>query len=99
MWNGGVRERCSGCRLRFQRGDSNYFFGAMFFGVMIGELLFVVTFGIIVISMWPNVPWTLLQWLMPVGLVTAAPLFIPFAKLVFLSVDVMVRPVVPGEQR
>src|SRR5262245_59387553 len=30
LWNGGVRERCSGCQLRFQRGDSNYFFGAMF---------------------------------------------------------------------
>lgn len=96
-WTGSVRPRCSDCQLRFQRGDGHYFFGAMFFGVMLGELLFAVTFGLIVVVTWPNVPWPLLQWLLPVGLLAAAPAFIPFSKLVFLSVDVLVRPVLPSE--
>ena len=96
-WNGGVRERCSSCGLRYQRGDRNYFFGAVFFGVMLGELLFAASFATILISMWPNVPWDLIQWALPVGVLVAAPLFIPFSKLVFVSVDVMVRPVLPSE--
>jgi uncharacterized protein (DUF983 family) len=96
-WDGGVHMRCSGCNLRFQRGDGHYFFGAMFFGVMLGELLFALTFAAILVSTWPDVPWKLLQWGLPIGVVLAAPLFIPFSKLVFLSVDVFVRPVTTEE--
>lgn len=96
-WDGGVLERCAGCNLRFQRGDGHYFFGAMFFGVMLGELLFAITFAVLVISTWPDVPWKLLQWGLPIGVVLAAPLFIPFSKIVFLSVDVFVRPVTTEE--
>lgn len=96
-WDGGVRERCAGCNLRFQRGDGHYFFGAMFFGVMLGELLFAVSFAVLVMATWPDVPWKLLQWALPAGVVVAAPLFIPFSKLVFLSVDVFVRPVAMQE--
>ncbi len=92
-WDGGVRERCSACNLRFQRGDGHYFFGAMFFGVMLGEVLFALTFAALVVSTWPDVPWKLLQWALPVGVVVAAPLFIPFSKIVFLGVDIFVRPV------
>jgi uncharacterized protein (DUF983 family) len=96
-WDGSVLARCSSCHFRYQRGDSNYFFGAMFFGVMLGELLFAITFGIWVISSWPDVPWKVLQWVLPIGVLGTAPLFIPFSKVAFLSVDVFVRPVVPVE--
>lgn len=96
-WSGAVHERCTGCNLRFQRSDGHYFFGAMFFGVLLGELLFAVTFGIIVFATWPNVPWSVLQWMLPAGILVAAPLFIPFSKVAFLSVDVLVRPATPNE--
>lgn len=92
-WSGTVRERCSACGFRYARSDRNYFFGAMFFGVMMGELLFAITFGAIVISMWPDVPWDVMQWALPLGVLAAAPIFIPLSKLVWVSVDVFVRPV------
>lgn len=69
----------------------------MFAGVMMGELLFAVTFLIVLVSMWPNVPWDVITWAFPVGVLVAAPALIPFSKLVWLSVDVLVRPVVPEE--
>jgi hypothetical protein len=94
---GGVRERCDACAFRYARSDRNYFFGAMFFGVMMGELLFAVTFGVIILSMWPDVPWGVMQWALPLGVVLAAPVFIPLSKLVWVSVDVFVRPVTPDE--
>ena len=95
--NGSVRERCDGCNLRFNRGDRHYFGGAMFFGVMMGEMLFAVSFLITMLSMWPDVPWDHITWIFPLGVVASAPILIPFSKLVWLSVDVFVRPVVPDE--
>ncbi|HEU4997275.1 MAG TPA: DUF983 domain-containing protein [Gemmatimonadaceae bacterium] len=92
-----VRERCSGCNLRFERGPKNYFSGAMFFGVMLGELTFVITFGIVLIQMWPNVPWKFMTYGFPIGTALMVPLLIPFSKVVWLAVDVMVRPVQPYE--
>jgi uncharacterized protein (DUF983 family) len=95
--NGSVRERCNVCNLRFNRGDRHYFGGAMFFGVMIGELLFAISFMIVLVSMWPEVPWDRITWIFPLGVLASAPILIPFSKLVWLSVDVFVRPVVPEE--
>lgn len=96
-WSGAVHERCASCNLRFNRGDRHYFGGAMFFGVMMGELLFAVSFAIVLLSMWPNIPWDYITWIFPLGVVAAAPILIPFSKLVWLSLDVFIRPVVPDE--
>lgn len=96
-WNGSLHERCDSCNLRYNRGDRHYFGGAMFFGVMMGELLFAVSFAVVLLSMWPDVPWDYITWVFPLGVVAAAPILIPFSKLVWLSVDVFIRPVVREE--
>lgn len=95
--SGDVRARCSGCNLLFQRGPANYFSGAMFFGVMLGEFAFVTTFGIALVAMWPDVPWTLFSYAFPIGVGILALLLIPFSKVVWLAVDTLVRPVQPYE--
>lgn len=99
QWNLSLHERCPSCNLRYNRGDRHYFGGAMFFGVMLGELLFAVTFLIVLVSMWPNVPWDRITWIFPLGVLAAAPILIPFSKVAWLSVDVFVRPVVADETR
>ena len=98
-WNLALHERCDTCNLRFNRGDRHYFGGAMFFGVMMGELLFAVTFAIVLVSMWPNVPWDQITWIFPLGVLASAPVLIPFSKVVWLTADVFVRPVVAEETR
>jgi uncharacterized protein (DUF983 family) len=95
---GRVRERCSACGLRYARTDGNYFSGAMFFGLLMGELLFAVTLLFVVVGTWPNVPWNALTYGAPAGMLLIVPFLIPFSKVVWLTVDVLVRPVMPEEK-
>jgi uncharacterized protein (DUF983 family) len=95
---GRVRERCSACGFRFERTDESYFSGAMFFGLLMGEGLFAVSLLIIVIASWPNVPWDALTVGAPLGMLLLLPILLPFSKVVWLAIDVLVRPVQPQEQ-
>ncbi len=92
-WSGTVLPRCSVCTFRFERSDESYFSGAVFFGLLLGELIFAVSLLIVVWSMWPAVPWDLIKPVMTVGMIVVMVLMIPFSKLVWLGVDVAVRPV------
>ncbi len=90
---GAVMRRCSGCNLRFERSDENYFSGAMFFGLMLGEAILGLSILIICIAMSPNVPWDTLQWAGPLGCLLVMIVVIPVSRVVWLGVDVLVRPV------
>lgn len=90
---GRVRERCAECSFRFERTDENYFGGAMFFGMMLGELLVALTLLFVVLLTWPKVPWDGIMYGTTMGAVAIIPLLLPFAKVVWLSIDVLVRPV------
>jgi uncharacterized protein (DUF983 family) len=94
---GSVRENCRGCGLRFERTDYSYFSGAMFFGILISEGLVVLTLVITMFITWPNVPWDAIQWGAAAGLILVAPALIPFSRVVWLAIDVLLRPVVPEE--
>jgi uncharacterized protein (DUF983 family) len=95
---GRVRVRCSGCGFRFERTDESYFSGAMFFGLLMGEGLFALSLLIIVMASWPNVPWDALTFGAPAGMLLILPVLLPFSKVVWLAIDVLVRPVQPEER-
>jgi uncharacterized protein (DUF983 family) len=92
-----VRERCLECGFRFTRTDDNYFGGAVFFGLFCGELVVALTLLIVMLLTWPKVPWDGILYGVTIGSLLALPISLPFAKVVWLSVDVMVRPVQPEE--
>jgi len=94
---GSVRENCRACGLRFERTDHSYFSGAMFFGILISEGLVVLTLVVTMFVTWPNVPWDAIQWGAAAGLILVAPALIPFSRVVWLAIDVLLRPVVPEE--
>ena len=96
-WRGVIHRRCSACNFRYERSDENYFAGAMFFGLLFGEFLFAIALLIIVVSMWPNVPWDTMTWAIPLGMVVVLIFWIPISRAVWLSIDVLVRPVQPVE--
>jgi len=92
-----VRDRCLGCGLQFRRSDDNYFSGAMFFGLLIGETIFALSLlGTIVVS-WPDVPWDAITYIAPIGMIVVMLLLIPVSKVVWLGVDLLVRPATPAE--
>lgn len=94
---GSVRANCRACGLRFERTDHSYFSGAMFFGILISEGLVVLTLVVTMLMTWPNVPWDAIQWGAAAGLILVAPALIPFSRVVWLAIDVLLRPVVPEE--
>lgn len=96
-WSGAVHSRCRSCNFRFERSDENYFSGAMFFGLLMGEFFFAIVLLITIVSMWPNVPWDTMTWAIPLGVLLVMVFLIPVSRVVWLAVDIFVRPVQPNE--
>ena len=96
MW-GLVRARCDACNFRYERSDDNYFAGAMLTNLLMSELLFALSFSAAVVGFWPNVPWDFLTYAGAAGMLLAPALLYPVAKVFWLSIDVLVRPVMPKE--
>lgn len=94
---GAVRERCSACGFRFQRSDDRYFAGAMLCNLLLAESLFAVGFITAVLLTWPDVPWDALTYGGAACLLVVNTTFYPVAKVLWLTMDVLVRPVTREE--
>ncbi|MEP6991212.1 MAG: DUF983 domain-containing protein [bacterium] len=92
-----VHERCSACGFHFCRSDDEYFSGAMFFGMMIGETLAILGIGAAIWATYPDVPWSFLQYAIPLVLLGVMVLLFPVSRVVWLAIDVLLRPVEPSE--
>lgn len=92
-----LRERCPTCGLRLERGEHDYFTGSILVNFVLSGVLFLVALAVIVVATWPDVPWDVLQYLMPLLILVAPVVFFPFAKLLWLAFDLMLRPVNPEE--
>lgn len=88
---------CPRCRLRPDRGESDYFLGGMMFNIALAEGVFVIVLIVTLVVTWPRVPWTLLQYGAPAAMVLAPIILYPFSRLVWLAFDLMLRPVVPND--
>jgi hypothetical protein len=75
-----------------ERGERDYFVGAMMFNLALAELIFTVGFVSIVVASWPRVSWDVLQVVLPAGMVLAPILLYPVSKLFWLAFDLMLRP-------
>ena len=87
-----LRDQCPRCGLRLHRGESDYFIGAYLLNLVAVELLFAFLLAVVVVATYPNTPWDLIQYgglaLMIVGAVACY----PFAKAIWLAVDLIFRP-------
>jgi uncharacterized protein (DUF983 family) len=93
----GVHARCASCGFSYERSDENYFQGAMFVNFMLGGGTFAVSFLAALLITWPNVPWNALTFGAPVVMLVYMVLLYPISKAVWLTADVMLRPVAPAE--
>jgi len=69
----------------------------MFFGMMIGETLAVLAIGAAIWATYPNVPWSFLQYAIPVALLGVMIILFPVSRVVWLAIDVLLRPVERSE--
>jgi uncharacterized protein (DUF983 family) len=91
-----MRRRCSVCGLHLERGEHGYVVGAYMFNIIAAELIFVAIFIAVVAVMWPDPPWTVLQYGGAAMMIALPVFFYPFAKTLFLAFDLVFRP--PGPE-
>jgi uncharacterized protein (DUF983 family) len=92
-----LRVRCGSCGLRLERGEHDYFTGSLMFNFVIAGVLLLVTLAVVLVTMWPNVPWDALEVGGPIAMLVAPLVIFPFSKLLWLAFDLMLRPVTPEE--
>ena len=87
-----MKATCPRCHLILDRGEHDYFLGGYTINCVVAELLIVLGGAVSIVATWPDVPWTLITWSL-VGLMILAPIaFYPFAKTLWLAVDLIFRP-------
>jgi hypothetical protein len=88
-----MRPTCPGCSLKLDRGENDYFIGALVVNFVSAELVVVLGGFIVVLATWPDVPWAALKWGLMALMVPVPIFFYPFAKTLWLAVDLTFRPV------
>ncbi|HEX6911949.1 MAG TPA: DUF983 domain-containing protein [Longimicrobium sp.] len=92
-----MKRACPACGLRTERGEEDFFLGAMMFNLVLAEFLVVLTMVALVVVLWGAVPWNRLLWL-SLGLAVVAPfVFYPFGHSIWLASDILIRPVTEEE--
>jgi len=93
-----LRTRCPACGLRLERGeDEDYYLGGMLFNILLAEGIFGVALLIALIVMWPQVPWTALQYVLVAAMIGAPIALYPVSRIAWLALDLLVRPPTPEE--
>ena len=92
-----MRLICPGCQLILDRGEEDYFLGGYTVNFVVAELLIVLGGALSIVLTWPDVPWSLITWALIVLMVLAPVIFYPFAKTLWLAIDLIFRPVTPGD--
>ena len=84
---------CPGCHLKTDRGEHDYFLGTYVVNFVTAELLICAGALAGILLTWPDVPWNALKWTLMAMVVPLPLLFYPWAKTLWLAIDLHFRPV------
>jgi uncharacterized protein (DUF983 family) len=88
-----LKHRCATCGIRLDRGEvDDYFLGGMFFNIVLAEVVFALVLLIVVVVMWPNVPWAGVEYSLIVAMIAAPVVLYPVSRLMWLALDLLLRP-------
>lgn len=87
-----MRERCSNCGIKTERGEEGYVVGAYMFNIVAAELVWALLVAAVIVATWPNPPWNLLLYGGGALMLVLPFLFYPFSKTIFFAFDLMFRP-------
>ena len=74
------------------RPEEGYYLGALLLNLVTAEMILAAAGLVVVLGTWPNVPWTAVMYGGAVLMVLAPVLCYPFAKLIWLAVDLRLQP-------
>jgi uncharacterized protein (DUF983 family) len=89
-----MRDECPTCGLHLEREEKDFWLGGYLINFVVAELVAALVIVAVLLSTWPDVPWTALEYGAAV-LVIAAPIaFFPVSRLLWLAIDLIMRPIV-----
>ena len=92
-----LKRRCPHCGMRLERGEHDFFLGGMVFNIAIAEAILAAVVVGVMVATWPRVPWTLLEFGGPAMMLAAPFVFYPFSLLMWLALDLSIRPLTEEE--
>jgi len=92
-----TRPACPVCHLKLERGEDDYFLGAIVFNMAFSEGLFAVGLFAVLYLTWPHPPWNAVYYGGIVGMILAPIFFYPYSKLCWLAFDLQFRPPRPED--
>jgi uncharacterized protein (DUF983 family) len=87
-----MRERCPTCGLRLNRGEHDSWSGAWMLNLVGVETVFVLLMALVVIALWPDVPWRAITWLGVLGMLALPLLLYPISRTLWLAIDLSFQP-------
>lgn len=94
-----IKESCPHCHLLLDRKEDGYALGGFWLNLLFAEGVTASLFVGTLLATWPSPPWTLLQYGLPALALLTPIVFYPFAKMLFLALDLSVRPAERHEHR
>jgi uncharacterized protein (DUF983 family) len=88
---------CPRCRLRLDRGEHDYFLGAMVFNMAFAEGIFAVGLLAVIYATYPAPPWPAIYVGGIAAMILAPIALYPISKLCWLAFDLLFRPPQPGD--
>lgn len=92
-----LKERCPRCKLHLHRDERDYFLGAYTIMLIAVEMTFAFGFLVVLLLTWPDPPWESIEWVGALVLTAGILVAYPFAKTLFLAIDLIFRPVRSSE--
>jgi uncharacterized protein (DUF983 family) len=88
-----LKDRCPRCHLHLHREETDYFLGAYTIMLIAVEMLFAIGFVVVLMVTWPNPPWEAIEWGGVIVLTAGVLIAYPFARTLFLAIDLIFRPI------
>ena len=86
--------------MRFERDEQeDYWLGAYTLNFIATELVFALFLAVILVATWPSPPWTAIIWIGVIQMSLTPIVFYPFAKALWLAIDLIFRPAGPNDFR
>lgn len=88
-----LKDHCPRCKLHLHREETDYFLGAYTIMLIAVEGLFAIGFVAVLLITWPNPPWEAIEWVGVLVLTAGVLIAYPFARTLFLAIDLIFRPI------
>ena len=93
-----IRDVCPECGLRFERDEQDdYWLGAYLLNFIVTEIVFALALAAVLLRTWPEPPWSTIVRGGVLQMIVTPIVFYPFAKALWLAIDLVFRLVGPRD--